>query len=67
MNGIKEGDIIKVKVEAITSGLASEYYNEEDRFEVISIDERYKAILTRLVGYSGEGYEFFPIYMVELA
>lgn len=67
MNDIQEGDIIKVKAEAITSGLASDYYNEEDRFEVISIDERYKAVLTRLVGYSGENYDFFPIYMVERA
>lgn len=67
MNGIEEGDIIKVKAAALTSELAGEYYNEEDRFEVITIDELYKAVLTRRVGYSGANCDFFPIYMIERA
>lgn len=67
---IKVGDIIKIKVESVKNGFAGEGYTEEDRFEVISIDERYNPgprLVTRLIGYGGECYDFFAAYMVERA
>jgi hypothetical protein len=69
---IQVGDIVKLNEKVIQSGFAGLDYNNEMRFEVLAIeDERGRSditrVLTRLIGYKGDGIDPFPIYMLEKA
>lgn len=70
-SSIQVGDIVKINSLSIKSGFAGLDYNDEMRFEVLSIEDDNHPrvpttrVITRLVGYIGEGIDPFPLYMLE--
>lgn len=69
---IQVGDIVKLNEKVIESGFAGLDYNNEMRFEVLAIEDGrgrsdMTRVITRLVGYKGDGIDAFPLYMLEEA
>lgn len=71
------GAIVKINQLAIESGFAGSDYTDEDRFEVISVEQIKEScsagrwlcreVITHKVGYIGDGIDSFPAYLLELA
>lgn len=71
MDNILVGDIVKINEDLVNSGFAGDGYNNDMRFEVLSIDEKYERdyrteVIARLIGSHAYGIDVFSLGMLEL-